>query len=206
MPKGSHSLVLLRPPAPDRSRPGAPSAGARYGEARSTDRGATRQRGKSASDLTNLIRRYPLIAYFVLTYAFTWGLFIPLQPVHQAGNEWAALLLSLGIFGPALVAIALSKLLRPRPRWGSRRAAVVTFLVAWPIAIAALLLQDWFGEDLDLTSGLVVGRLLVALLPAFVRSQVFSTVPGVRGLLSTYFKPPGASGYYVLALLLIPAI
>jgi membrane protease YdiL (CAAX protease family) len=44
------------------------------------------------------------------------------------------------------------------------------------------------------------------LLPAFILSSVFSTIPGVKAHLVTYVKPKGALGYYLLALVLFPTI
>jgi membrane protease YdiL (CAAX protease family) len=46
---------------------------------------------------------------------------------------------------------------------------------------------------------------VAALIPAFVVSSVFCTVPGVRRHLASLIRPKGSPGYYVLALLLFAA-
>jgi len=51
-----------------------------------------------------------------------------------------------------------------------------------------------------------IAGFITGLLPAFVASSVFSTIPGVRAHLRTYIKPRGSFGYYLLALVLFPAI
>lgn len=55
------------------------------------------------NNLTELIRRHQLIAYFVLTYAFSWALWVPLQPLVLDGHSYLMPLISLGVFAPALV-------------------------------------------------------------------------------------------------------
>ncbi len=79
--------------------------------------------------LIEYLKRHQLIAYFILTYVFTWALLLLLQPLFLEGRKIVAPLISLGIFGPALVSIGLSAILEPRPRQGSRKSAVIAFIV-----------------------------------------------------------------------------
>jgi membrane protease YdiL (CAAX protease family) len=158
------------------------------------------------NNLTEFIRRHQLIAYFVLTYAFSWALWIPLQPLVLDGQDLLSPLISLGVFGPALVSIGLSALLQPRPREGSRRPAAIAFIAVWIIATLIIVLDLVVREQLDLSPLLVVLSAVTGLLPAFILSSVFSTIPGVKAHLATYVRPKGASGYYLLALVLFPAI
>ena len=145
-------------------------------------------------------------AYFVLTYAFSWALWIPLQQLVLDGQVVLRPLISLGIFGPALVGIGLSALLKPRPRQGSRTSAAITFIAVWIIASLIITIDAVVSEQLALSPLLVVISVVTAMLPAFVVSSAFSTVPGVKDHLSTLVKPRGATAYYLLALILFPAI
>jgi membrane protease YdiL (CAAX protease family) len=52
---------------------------------------------------------------------------------------------------------------------------------------------------------LIVVCIITGLLPAYVVSSIFSTIPGVRLLLQTYARPRGAFGYYALGIILFPA-
>jgi membrane protease YdiL (CAAX protease family) len=61
-------------------------------------------------------------------------------------------------------------------------------------------------EQRDLSASLVVISGITGLLPAFIVSSAFSRIPGLRALLRTYINPRGAPGYYLLALVLFPAI
>jgi len=67
------------------------------------------------TNLTEYLKRYQLIAYFVLTYVFSWVLWIAFQPLVLDGQSYLMPLISLGVFAPALVGIGLSAVLKPRP-------------------------------------------------------------------------------------------
>lgn len=159
--------------------------------------------------MTNLIeylKRHQLLAYFVLTYAVSWGLLILFQPLYLEGQRTVAPLISLGIFAPALVSIGLSAVLKPHPRQGSRKPALIAAVVVWILASLIIILYLTVNQQMDLSTRLLITSAITGLLPAFVGSSVFSTIPGVREQLRTYIKPRGPFGYYLLALVLFPAI
>jgi membrane protease YdiL (CAAX protease family) len=156
--------------------------------------------------LIEFFKRHQLIAYFVLTFLFTWTLLILFQPLYLEGQRTVAPLISLGIFAPALVSIGLSAFLRPRPRQGSRKLVVIAFLTVWFLASLIIILYLAINQQMDLSTRLVMVSVITGLLPAFVGSSAFSTIPGPRDLLRTYIKPRGSFGYYILALVLVPAI
>jgi membrane protease YdiL (CAAX protease family) len=156
--------------------------------------------------LTEYLKRHQLIAYFVLTYVITWGILIPIQPLYLHGQKLLAPLISLGIFGPALASIGLSAMLKPGPRQGSRKPAVIAFIVVWFLASVIITLQLTINNQMAWSTPLAIVCVITGLLPAFVASSIFSTIPGVRAHLCTYIKPRGAFGYYLLALVLFPAI
>ena len=158
------------------------------------------------NNLTAYLKRHQLIAYFVLTYVSSWALLIAFQPLFLEGRRSLAPLISLGIFAPALVSIGLSAVLKPRPRQGSRKPAVIAFFVVWILASMIIFMYLIVNEQMDLSTPYVVFSAITGLLPAFVVSSAFSTIPGVRAHLRTYIKPRGAPGYYLLALVLFPAI
>ena len=162
--------------------------------------------GKQMANLTEYLKRHQLIAYFVLTYLVTWTLLILFQPLYLAGQRIVAPAISLGVFGPSLVSIGLSAIIKPRPRQGSRKPARIAFAVMWILASLIITLFITVYQQMELSLRLVIVCVITALLPAFVGSSVFSSVPVVRDQLRTYVKPKGSWGYYLLALILIPAI
>ena len=93
------------------------------------------------TNLTEYLKRHQLIAYFVLTYVFSWALWIPLQQLVLDGQNSLMPLISLGVFAPALVGIGLSAILKPRPRQGSRKPAVIAFIVVWILASVIIIMD-----------------------------------------------------------------
>jgi CAAX protease family protein len=97
-----------------------------------------------------MVRRFPLVAYFVLAYALTWWVY-PLLRFNP-------LIGLFGLFGPALAAIVVTAVTEGRPgvrrllgrtvRW---RVPLPWYLVALglPAALALLAasLAAWFGPD-----------------------------------------------------------
>jgi membrane protease YdiL (CAAX protease family) len=156
--------------------------------------------------LIEFLRRHQLIAYFVLTYLVTWTLLFLFQPLLLEGQSFVAPLVILGVFAPALVSIGLSAVLSSRPRQGSRKPAVIAFIVVWILASMIIILQLIVYQLAVWSIPVGIAGFITGLLPAFVASSVFSTIPGVRAHLRTYIKPRGSFGYYLLALVLIPAI
>jgi membrane protease YdiL (CAAX protease family) len=156
------------------------------------------------ANLTKFLKRHQLIAYFILTYLFTWTLLILFQPLYLEGQKTVAPLISLGIFSPALVSIGLSAILKPRPKKGSRKPAIIAFILAWALA-GLIIILFLVKQGMDFSTRLVIISLINGILPAFVTSSIFSTTPGIRDQLRTYIKPKGSFWYYLLALILIPA-
>jgi membrane protease YdiL (CAAX protease family) len=87
-----------------------------------------------------LIRRYPLILYFVLAYAITWILTV-------LGTKMLVLAI-LGLFGPALAAIIVTWVTEGRAAVGQLLRRVVQgakpiwFLIAFGLPIVLILLVD----------------------------------------------------------------
>ena len=157
------------------------------------------------SNLIEFIKRHQLIAYFVLTYAFSWALWIPIQPLVFDSNSTLIPLISLGIFGPALVAIGLSMIINPLPREGNNKDVIITFIIVWIIFTPIIVSYYFAFKQIEITPILVIISSVTALLPASIISSSFSSIPGIKNLLASY-KPRGAPGYYLLALVLFPMI
>lgn len=152
------------------------------------------------------IRRHQTVAYFLFTYAFSWALWKAFDRLYLNGQVLALPFIMLGIFGPGLVSIWLSAVANPAPRQGSRKACVIAFIVAWLPATLLITLNQVLVENRPASSLIVAVSAVAALMPAFVVSSAFSTVPGVRRHLDSLVRPRGPAGYYLLALLLFAAI
>ena len=158
-----------------------------------------RTRWTTLTNLTDYIKRHQIIAYFVFTYAFSWGLWIPLQQLVLDGYDILKPLISLGIFGPALVSIGLSAILNPSPKQVNRNKMVISFIGTWIISTIIILISQLAIEKISFSSPLVVISTITALLPAYVVSSIYSRIPGVRDHLATYIATKKNLGYYLRA-------
>jgi len=162
--------------------------------------------GESMANLSKFLKRHQLIAYFILTYILMWVLLIIFQPLYLKGQTLVAPLFSVGIFAPALVSIGLSSILKPQPKQGIRKSALISFFVIWILASPIIILHLIVNQGMNFSTRLVIVAVITGMLPAFVCSCVFSRRPGPRDLLRTCIKPRGSVWYYLLALILVPAI
>ncbi len=154
--------------------------------------------------LTDIVKRHPLPAFFALTFAFSWGLWLIFQPIYLSGKVAAAPFIMLGIFGPALAAITLSALDESGRRQGSRKFFLATFVLMWPAGTLLFTLDQVYSENRSFSLFLVAVSAMAALLPAFVLAKSLYSSPGVKRCLATITQPRGARRYYFLALLLFP--
>jgi len=122
------------------------------------------------------------------------------------GNVILSPLISLGIFGPALVSIGLSAILNPSPKQGNRKNIIISFIGAWIISSIIILISYLAINKISFSSPLVVFSAITALLPAYIVSSIFSRIPGVRDHLASYIATRENLGYYLLALVYIPVI
>ena len=153
--------------------------------------------------IKEFINEYQLISFFVLTYLFTWLLILPV--ILTGDQQLGGLLGLVGIFGPALINIFISRLLQPKQNVSYKNKKLITFMVIWIICTAA------FTLNVKMTSGLesifvIVIFAIIGLLPTLVILSAFSKFPGVRKSLSSLIKPSGHYGYYLFALLMAPTI
>ncbi|MCP4372210.1 MAG: hypothetical protein GY797_29440, partial [Deltaproteobacteria bacterium] len=69
--------------------------------------------------LTELIKHHQVVAFFVLVFAISWGLWIPSLPFIYSGKmQFLAPLLIYGAFAPGLVGIIITRIIDTGPRQG----------------------------------------------------------------------------------------
>ena len=158
--------------------------------------------------LTELIKRHQVVAFFVLTFAISWGLWIPILPLIYSGKQ--PLLTPLLIFGaymPAVVGIVIARIIDPQPRHGNRKPSWIAFTVAWILATLVFILNIVLTAKVNLSPQMIIAiSTVIALAPAFVVSSAFSRVKGIRNYLASLIKPPGGTRWYLIAILLFPAV
>jgi membrane protease YdiL (CAAX protease family) len=149
------------------------------------------------------LKKYQLISFFILTYISSWLLMLPYMLTR---NEQAfGIFIIIGIFFPALVNILLSSIISHSRSYNYSSKRRMTFFITWIIATVIFTFNVKTSSEID-SPAAIVFYAIVALLPAFVLSSVFSKYSEVRKSLSSLLKPKGKAGWYIFALLVIPFI
>jgi hypothetical protein len=156
--------------------------------------------------LTDWIKNHQVIAFFVITFAITWGLGFSYDAVMNKGRFLLAPLAFVATCGPALAGIIISAVCNTQPRLGTRRAFWVAFFIAWGVSTLVFLANNTFINHAPFSS-IMVGFTLVTVIPvAFVISMAWSRIPAVKSYLSSLIRLRGVWGWVLLALVLIPGL
>lgn len=149
--------------------------------------------------LVERIRKRPIVAFYMICYAISWGLWLPLILSRTDVSE---LLAAVGIFGgPAVACIIVARISPPSTRVGRPAPFWLSFLGAW-IACTFILAKYQLVTSPGTSFVAQVIFAGLALIPAFVIASAFSGPSGVRRTLSSLVRPRGGCGWYLLALLL----
>ncbi len=152
------------------------------------------------------IKRHQIAAFFIITFAITWGLGFSYGAVMKRGQFLLAPLVFLATCGPALAGIIITAVTSSGPRQGTRRTFWIAFLAAWIVSALVFLANNTFLNRAPLSPRLV-GFALVCVLPvAFVISMAYSRIPAVRSSLASLIRLRGVWGWSILALVLTPAL
>ena len=149
--------------------------------------------------LVDWIRKRPIGAFYIICYAISWGLWLPLI---LSKTDISELLAAVGVFGgPAVACIIVARISPPSKRVGRPAHFWLSFLGAW-IACAFILVtyQLATSPDIPLVAHVIFAGL--ALIPAFIIASAFSGSSGVRRTLSSLVRPRGGWYWYLVALFL----
>ncbi len=156
--------------------------------------------------LSDWIKRHQVVAFYVITFAITWGLGFSYGAVLNRGQFLLAPLVFLATCGPALAGIILTAATNVGPRQKNREAFWIAFLVAWVLSALVFLAHNTFYNRAPF-SPIMVGFALVSVLPvAFVISMSYSRIPAVRSYLTSLVRFRRVWGWSALALVLTPAL
>jgi uncharacterized protein len=155
--------------------------------------------------LTHWIKHHQITAFFLITFAISWGLGFSYSAVYKG----AFLLMPLGVVatcGPALAGITISAIINTQPRQGSAKSHRIAFLIAWIVCACVFLAHTIWFEHTPFSPALV-GLILVSVLPvAFVISMACSRIPSVKRYVSSLTRLRGVWGWSLLALVLYPGL
>ena len=159
--------------------------------------------------IKNWIKDHQLAAFFIITYAITWGLMVPFSVlVFQRGSDLATIPMMWGLFGPALAGIIITIIINPRVEKGKRNFPLGAFYGGLILSALVLLGNNIVQGDQTWTVVVLLAITILGLLAAvplaFVISSIFSNNQNLRSYLRSLIKPRGSIWYYLLALLLNP--
>jgi uncharacterized protein len=156
--------------------------------------------------LVGWIYDHQIIAFFVITFAITWGLGFSYSAAQTKGLLWLYPVASLATCGPALAGIIINALINTQPRQGTRKAFWIAFFEAWIVSALVWLAYLRLVATIPFSSGVVVFSLVVVMPVAFVISMAYSRIPDVKSYLSSLVRLRGVWGWVLLALVLYPAM
>jgi len=107
------------------------------------------------------------------------------------------------VFSPALMAMLISGIAEPLPRYENGKARWIAFLLAWLFSAPILILYAVKIYGIELMSAVIVYGLM-AFFPAWVLSSAYARRPGIRKQFSTLLKPRGHAGWYLVIFLIYP--
>lgn len=155
--------------------------------------------------LADWLERHQLIAFFVLTFAITWGLGFSYPAVYK-GQILLAPLVFIATCGPALAGIIISATINTQPRQGNKRTFWIAFLVAWIVSLLVFLANNTFINHAPL-SPIMIGFTIVVVIPvAFVISMAYSRISTVKNYLSSLVRLRPVWGWALLAAFWMPVL
>lgn len=152
------------------------------------------------------ISHHQVAAFFIITFAISWGLGFTWDAVMNRGTIILAPLTSVSICSPALAGIIISAISNTRPREGSGKIPTIAFLVAWAVTALVFLAHNTFVNLAPFSLILLVFTLVLVLPVAFVISMAYSHIPEVKSYLSSLVRLRGVLGWAILAMILAPAL
>jgi len=156
--------------------------------------------------LTDWIKRHQVAAFFMISFATTWGLGFSYSAVLKRDQVLLLPLVFVTACGPGLAGIIISAVTNTQSNKGSRKVFWNAFLAAWFVS-SLICLANWkFIEHSPLSPTLVI-IIIIAVVPiAFVIASAYSTNPSVRSYLASLVQMRGVWSWSLLALLLVPAL
>ena len=156
--------------------------------------------------LTNWIKRHQIVAFFIITFAITWGLGFSYGALLNKGIYLLAPVAFIATCGPALAGIIISAVINTRPREGSKRTYGIAFIAAWGASSLVFLANNIFINHAPFSPILVIFTVVSVVPVAFVISMAYSRIPEVKRYLSSLVRLRGVVGWAFLALILMPAL
>ncbi len=152
--------------------------------------------------LIDYIKKYPLLTFFIFTFAFSWCLFFIYVLIP---NEGSLMLIFLAIYAPAYSALIISNITGTQQNNNRKKVKWIIFMITWVLATLIFII-NYEIKIMDLSIVIIIGSIFLGLLPALMISSGFSKNPDVKKVFRSYIRPKGHFVWYLVAVLLLPSI
>jgi len=156
--------------------------------------------------LIDWIRHHQVTAFFIITFAITWGLGFSYDAAINKDNILMFPLVIIATCGPALAGMIVSALANTQPRQGARKAFWVAFIVAWIVLTAVFIANNVLINQAPFSPGMVVAIFVIVVPVAFVIASAYSRIPTVKSYLSSLLRLRDAWGWTLVGCALFPGI
>lgn len=155
-----------------------------------------------SEDVLLVIRRNPLVSFFILSIAFTWTVtLLTVSLLHQEAYTFT----HIAGFGPVLSAMFVSSITDTKKSECKAGPWLLTFVsVLFVAGSLRWISRVWWKHDLGW--GVFPGDILLVVLTAFVIASAFSNRHGIRSLLKPYLNWQVSWIWYVVAIGIWPGI
>jgi len=158
------------------------------------------------SKLADQVRRHQIAAFFIITFAITWGLGFSYDAMRDPDKILLIPLAFVATCGPALAGIIVTRLSCTQPAQDRGRAQWIAFLAALVLSTVVCLAHQALINHVPLSIGMA-GFILVSVIPvAFVISAAWSPIPAVKRYLASLISLRGVLGWALLAVVLMPGL
>ena len=155
------------------------------------------------------IQERPVVSFFLITFAITWGLGFSYIAVIQKEAYYLAPLVSIATCGPALAGIIITavsngqKLPKPSRNW----SRWIVFLIALILCMVIAVLHNHYINGAPLSPEIVILFFFLLVPPvAFIVSAPYSRGTAVRAMIGSLLRLRGVAGWALLALIFVPGI
>jgi membrane protease YdiL (CAAX protease family) len=144
--------------------------------------------------LVGWIRKGPIIAFYVICFAISWAFWLPLILSRNDLSEVTAIV---GLFGPALACVIVSRGTSSPPRESRPIRFWISFIAGWFVSTLAFVVYN----DAATSPVVWVVFAVLALIPAYIIASVASRLSGLRSKQSPA-RPKGWWVWYIVAVVL----
>jgi membrane protease YdiL (CAAX protease family) len=158
------------------------------------------------SKCADWVRQHQVLSFYLLVFGISWPAMIVTFWVFPQNAAAQAPFGLIATFSPVLIALIIARISRPGQKRNAAPHRRVLFMGAWLFSWIVLVLHTWQIREVPISAQVVIPTGLVALLPGWLISCAYSSIPGVRQLFGTLIRPRGHWLWFIAAFSIVPVI